>query len=301
MANQSGGQKASTSPPNTQLEPNTVRVEDLGILTTRWLDKCKNMKDWRPDAGLLIQYFIAVQEREASRVLAPSIDANTQAIKELTKDMDTLKKAVTKSTTSTPFKDALLRVPSPKKEPPLPPFKDHEIVVKLGPDMVNAMRGMTEDELLKQFNDGAIRNEIDDINIRAINKLPSGDLAIQTRNAEETKRLKENKVWVKSLYHDDARVISKTYPVMVYTHKMKKFRETDPDQYRHSIGAYNAGLEPVHVAPLQKGRQEEKGSLMMVYRTKKEANEALRNGIVLEGRIHTARVYNRECRIKAVL
>ena len=79
---------------------------------------------------------------------------------------------------------------------------------------------------------------------------------------------------------------------------MRTFRETDPDQYRLSIKAFNAGLEPIHVAPLQKGRQEDKGSLIMVFRTKKEADEAIQNGIVLEGRIHTAKVYNRECRVK---
>ena len=143
--------------------------------------------------------------------LAPSINANTQAIKQLSKDMDTLKSAVTKRTTSTAFKDALLRAPS-LKEPSSPPFKNHEIVVKLGADMVNATRCMSEEEMMKQIDEAAVRNQIEDIHIRAVNKLPSGNIAIQTRNAEETLRL-EDKAWVQSLYEEDARIIAKTSPV----------------------------------------------------------------------------------------
>ena len=131
--------------------------------------------------------------------------------------MDTLKTAVTKRTSGTPFKDALMRAPSTNKVPPPPPFKNHEIVVKLGADMVNATRCMTEEEMLKQINESAVRSQIEDIHIRAVNKLPSGDIAIQTKNAEETLTLKENKAWMQALYSEDARIVAKTYPVMVYT------------------------------------------------------------------------------------
>ena len=292
----SGGQTAGDSPPNTQPEQITVRVEDLAIVTPRWLEK-SSTKGWAPPPVLLIQYFKAVQELLASKVLAPSINANTQAIKQLTKDMDAMKAAVAKRTTSTPFRDALLRAPS-KKEPPPPPFKNHEIIVKMGADMVNATRCMTEEELMKQIDENAIKNNIEDIHIRAVNKLTSGDIAIQTRNAEKTMRLKENKAWVQSLYSDEARIVAKTYPVMIHTHKMRTFLNTDPAQFRLSIKAFNAGLEPMHVAPFHKGGPENVGLLIMVFRTKKEANEAIQNGIVIEGKIHTARVYNRECRVK---
>ena len=66
--------------------------------------------------------------------------------------------------------------------------------------------------MMKQIDEAAVRNQIEDIHIRAVNKLPSGNIAIQTRNAEETLRL-EDKAWVQSLYEEDARIIAKTSPV----------------------------------------------------------------------------------------
>ena len=164
--------------------------------------------------------------------------------------------------------------------------------------MVNATRGMIEVELMKQVNDGALRAGVEDIHVRAVNKLSSGHLAIQTRNVEEAVRLKDNKAWVISVYEEEGRTVVKIYSVLVYTHKMKMFREMDLDKFRSVIKVFNAGLESMHVASLQGGRQDDKGFFILIFRTKKEANEAIQNGIVIEGRIHTAKVYNRKCRVK---
>ena len=82
---------AGNSPPNTQIERITVRIEDLGLIRPRWLGKSNATDRWMPARALLAQYFQAVQEiLSSSKILAPSIKANTQAIKELTKDMLTL-------------------------------------------------------------------------------------------------------------------------------------------------------------------------------------------------------------------
>lgn len=94
----------------------------------------------------------------------------------------------TPNTSFTPFKDALLRAPSKTT----PSFKQHEIIIKVGKDQANYLRGEEEKKLVKSFNLAAERNGVENIDIRAVNKLLSGDLAIQTHNMKETRRLRNN-------------------------------------------------------------------------------------------------------------
>ena len=107
--------------------------------------------------------------------------------------MNIFKKAVINSTINIFFKDALLRVSFSKKKLFFSLFKNHEIVVKLKFDMINAMRCMNEKKFVKQFNDETIRNEMKNIHIRIINKFSNEDFAIQIKNAKKIKRLKKNK------------------------------------------------------------------------------------------------------------
>ena len=61
---------------------------------------------------------------------------------------------------------------------------------------------------------------------------------------------------MQSLYHDDAKIVVKIYSMMIYTHKMKTFKKTDFDQYRHIIKTFNAKFESMHVTSLQKKKQK---------------------------------------------
>ena len=268
---------------------------ELGRITADWIKQC-HQTNWMPDRFRLIGYLQAIQERAATG-LASTVNSNTQALRKITEDIEIIKKSALKkpvSPSSTPFKDALLRAPSK----PVPAFKHNEIVIKVGKDTANFIRGEEEEELVRSVNTCAERNGIQDINIRAVTKLPSGDVAIQTRNLEETLKLKGNSNWVTNLYGPEAIAVAKTYPMLIHTHKMDLFRSKELATFRIAIKQWNGGLEPIHVAPLQPGREGDVGALIMTFRTMKEANEAKDNGIVIAGKMHTAEVYNRDCRIK---
>ena len=106
--------------------------------------------------------------------------------------MNIMKKAVmnkTSTTSFTPFKDALLRASSKLT----PSFKQHEIIVKVKKDQANFLKKEEEKKLVKSLNLAAEKSGVKNINIRTVNKLPSENLAIQTRNMKETRRLRNNK------------------------------------------------------------------------------------------------------------
>ena len=117
MASQSGSSQVDARPSNT-LGPFVIRPEDLEIVTVKWLNHYDRNSSWRRTGDSFYQYLRAVRELEASTVLAFTIKANTEAIKHLANEMKILKTTVAKRTTNTPFKDALMRVSSPKKDFP---------------------------------------------------------------------------------------------------------------------------------------------------------------------------------------
>ena len=162
----------------------------LGHITAKWIAQCEN--GWLlPDHAHLIGFLKAIQEHEATGLVS-TVNSNTQALRKITENIDIIKKAAMKKTPSTsftPFKDALLRAPSKTTRS----FKQHEIIIKVGKDQANYLRGEEEKELAKSFNLAAERNGVENIDIRAVSKLLSGDLVIQTRNMEETRRLRNNK------------------------------------------------------------------------------------------------------------
>lgn len=229
-----------------------------------------------------------------------STNANTHTLKKIIDDVQTIKNTVTnkRSPASGPltFRDALLR-PPPPRDPPK--FKEHEIIVILNKAQATGMKTMKESDIIARIQQATVGKNVENVNIRAVNKLRSGDLAIQNNNAEETRRLKENTEWTADVWGNEARTVTKTYPVLVFTYKMRLFKSMDLEAFKAHIKLWNGDMEPVHVTPMQHGKAEDdKGSLILVFRTKTEANAALQKGVVIDARIRTAVVYNRECRIQ---
>lgn len=89
------------------------------------------------------------------------------------------------------YRDALTRSPLSKPEPA--PFKANEVIVKINDQSSsNSLRLTKKADLVGLINDTLKKKNISSINIRAVQKLKSGDLAIQTLNQEETQKLKTN-------------------------------------------------------------------------------------------------------------
>ena len=273
--------------------------EGIDQVTAKWIQICSIDDNWMPAMQAFIEYLYAVQKAQHGG----DVTSTTIALSKMAADIEAIKHTVNKRTTSGPgptsFRDALIRA-SPPLKAQTPPYKHNEVIVKLNdPDAVQSTRNTTEAKLVDVVNVALKKNQID-IGVRSVSKLPSGDLAIQTRSAEDMKALKENNDWIKVL-SNKANAVEKTYPVLVFTHKLTLFKKLGVTGLSANIRQWNNGLMPTWITPLHPGKKEEKdikGALILVFRTKREANEVIDNGVVIDGQIHMARVYDRECRIK---
>ena len=283
--------------------PPPPSTEGVDQITAKWLQFCSNDEKWMPARQAFIEYLTAVQKAHWSSVNS-KLTTSTNTLAKMASDIEAIKNTVNKRTTAsspgpTSFRDALLRA-SPPVKAQTPPYKHNEVVVKLNdPDAVQSTRNTTEAKLVAVVNDALKKNRIE-VDVRSVSKLPSGDLAIQTRSAEDMKTIKTYNNWVKVL-SNKANAVEKTYPVLVFTHKLQLLKKLAIVGMCANIAQWNNGLKPVYISPLHAEKMKEndaKGALIMVFRTKREANEAIDNGLVIDGQIHMARVYDRECRIK---
>lgn len=302
MGDQESRPPAGTPPSNASGHA-TVSIGDIGRQTAYWLQNIDNPRQW-PNKDQTKSYLLLIQELLATAPVASTILANTKMLKQLTSDVDSIKKTVTNIKYSTPppmsYRNALFSglpiTPTPK--PVTPGHAANEIVIKLGDQTTIAMMKSTnEDKIVDIVNNALKAQQINDVKIRGVIKLGSGDLAIQTITKEDLNKIKDNDSWVKNL-GPSARSVTKTYPVLVFTSKMNLYRRSTPELFQTHLRHWNPYIAPSHVAQLHPGKENEVGGLILVFKTVEEANNCITDGVVIDGKMHRAVLYNRECRIK---
>ena len=140
----------------------------------------------------LVEYLRAIQKREITNFIS-IVNSNTQALKKITKDIEIIKKSTLKKSiisSSTFFKNALLRV----SQKFVSTFKHNEIIIKLKKNTTNFIREKKKKKLIRSVNTYTKKNEIQNINIKTINKFSNENVVIQTRNLKKTLKLKKNHV-----------------------------------------------------------------------------------------------------------
>ena len=226
-------------------EPHPSPHRGLDQVTAEWLTICTMDDDWMPSRQPFIEYLTAVQKAQHQAKASTSIP--TSALAKMAADIEATKNTVNKRTTGPiSFKDALLRAPPPPKAQP--PYKHNELVIKLNdPDAVQSTRNTTEAKLVDVVNVALKKNHIE-VGVRSVSKLPSGDLAVQTRSAEDMKALKEDNNWIKVL-SKNAKAVEKTYPVLVFTHKLILLKRLGISGLSANIGQWNNinGLVPMWI------------------------------------------------------
>ena len=132
-----------------------------------------------------------VQE-DNSDVMA-AILSITHLVKEQSSDIKAIKNCSLKprAENTMSYRDALTCSPPSKLEPA--PFKANEVIVKINDQSSSDFLRLTKEaDLVGLINDILKKKNISNINVRAVQKLKSGDLTIQTLNQEETQKLKNN-------------------------------------------------------------------------------------------------------------
>lgn len=241
-----------------------------------------------------------VQE-DNSDVMA-AILSITHLVKEQSSDIKAIKNCSLKprAENTMSYRDALTRSPPSKSEPA--PFKANEVIVKINDQSSSdSLRLTKEADLVGLINDTLKKKNISNINVRAVQKLKSGDLAVQTLNQEETQKLKNNSKWTE-IFSKQAKTVAKQYPVLVFNSQMKLFRELSPEAFLAHLRLWNQStlpeISPEYIGPLQPSKTDDEGALILAFRTAKEADSAIHHGIVIGGRVFATTVYNRECRTR---
>lgn len=81
--------------------------------------------------------------------------------------------------------------------------------------------------------------------LRAVKRLPSGDFAVSTVNNKEAEKLQNNTRWAEAL-GGNARVVTRTYGIMINGVKVKDFDMTNKDCAIEHIKASNTDIEGLH-------------------------------------------------------
>ena len=121
------------------------------------------------------------------------------------------------------------------------------------------------------MNSSLKAQQINDVKIRGVTKLGSGDLAIQTNNKEELNKIEDNDSWVKGLSMN-ARSVTKTYPVMVFTPKMNLYRKCTPEVFQTHLKHLNPYIAPNYVVQLHPGKEGDVGGLILICKKEEKAN-----------------------------
>ena len=187
---------------------------------------------------------------------------------------------------------------TPTPKPVTPGHAANEIVIKLGDkDAIATMKSTNEDKIVEIVKGSLKDQQINNMKIRGVTKLGSGDLAIQTNNKEDLNKIKDNYSWIKIL-STNARSVTKTYPVLVFTPKTKLYRRCTPELFQQHLKQWNPYIAPNYVAQLHPGKEGDMGGLILVFKRDEEANNCIADGVVIDGKMHRVVLYNRECRIK---
>ena len=184
--------------------------------------------------------------------------------------------------------------------------KNTEIIVRLNDSEKKQQLSQYETRrIANEINTCITEKDIQAKGIRAVKKLPSGDLAIHAVNAEEAEKLRDNSAWTAVLGRR-ARAVVPTYAVMVSGIEVKKFdlttaegRETAMRKIREENENVEElrGMEILYVSWRNKPTaMQQYHSLVIEVTTPEMGNSMLDNSIMVGGELRACSVFNKACR-----
>lgn len=154
-------------------------------------------------------------------------------------------------------------------------------------------------ETAEKVNRAILDQGISSIPIRAIRRLPSGDIAIISANEEERKKLLSNQHWMKALGQHAAEA-ARRYGILVTSVQYDLIDTTDQQSAISRIQSENRNtldLDITSISWLVKQREEKtSGSLIIECKRPEQANDAIDKGIAIGMEIRRVSVYNRACK-----
>lgn len=307
--------------------PQEIREHGTLLLveTKEFLARVQKKKD-TPPMAIIERYLTMVAtylEREKN---SPTTTEVLDAIDKLTvkvsrnhekieEDTTVIRKKMTDFSSSPPSSSSATSTTrswaSVASRPPSPPkatiSKDTEIIVRLNDSTKKQQYQTTEArEIITDINASLEMHEITNRNIRAIKKLPSGDIAIHTVSAEEATKLRKNDGWVTAL-GKHAKQAVQTYALMVQggvnvgdwnlltaESRAKAIEQIKTDNFDVKE---LTGMSPVWIGWRKKPSKDENQGTMVIEVTDSDvANAILRRGLMIGREIRACSVFNKACR-----
>ena len=155
---------------------------------------------------------------------------------------------------------------------------------------------------MESINQYVKSKNITDTDIRAAQKLKSGDIAIYIANAGETKKLLENNCWTEVLGRK-AKSITRTFGVVAHAVRVDSIDLAHKKITMEKIRAKNAASIPGLVIKwigwltnLSPGKKE--SLLVIECKTALQANGAIDEGLAIGAELHRCTLYNAACKQK---
>lgn len=121
------------------------------------------------------------------------------------------------------------------------PRRMRELLIKIeNKEERESTAGMPSDRLITAFKD---MQHTHAAHIVAVNRLPSGDLKVHVTREEEREALERNTTWVGKVYKS-ARVVRKSFPVIVHGISISEFDTNDQLTIKRRIERDNESLHP---------------------------------------------------------
>lgn len=179
--------------------------------------------------------------------------------------------------------------------------KKQEIIVRLNDQSQKAaLKDVTTGTIMKDLN---VRIEsLGHYPIRAVKRLPSGDIAVLTVNNDTTDKLRSDNRWT-SVLENDARMVTRTYGIMINGVRVTDFDMRKKEKMIHHIKESNKDIERLQRMDIKwigwysvpKAGQE-LASLVIEFSTPAHANAALDCNILLGREVFGGVVFNRACK-----
>lgn len=179
--------------------------------------------------------------------------------------------------------------------------KEQEIIVRLNDQNEKAtLKDVPIDTIMKDLN---VRIEsLGHHPIRAVKRLPSGDIAVLTINNDATDKLRSDNRWA-SVLGNNARVVTRTYGIMINGVRVSDFDMGEKEKIIQHIKESNKDIERLQGMDIKwigwrsmpKAGQE-LASLVIEFSTPTHANAALDCNILLGREVFGGVVFNRACK-----
>ena len=138
--------------------------------------------------------------------------------------------------------------------------------------------------------------------IRAVKRLPSGDIAVLTINNDATDKLRSDNRWA-SVLGNNARVVTRTYGIMINGVRVSDFDMGEKEKIIQHIKESNKDIERLQGMDIKwigwrsmPKVGQELASLVIEFSTLTHANAALDCNILLSQEVFGGVVFNRACK-----